>query len=90
MNVRLFRPYLDVEDINSIKKAFDINWLGNGKYVKEFEDKWSKKFNVKFSLGLNSATAALHLALAAFRFEKSAIIKALNIGSLDFLFISDK
>ena len=81
MNVRLFRPYLDVEDINSIKKAFDINWLGNGKYVKDFEDKWSKKFNVKFSLGLNSATAALHLALAAFRFEKG---KKVLIPSMTF------
>ena len=38
MDVRLFRPYLDEDDLKSIKKAFDINWLGNGSFVKEFED----------------------------------------------------
>ncbi len=70
MDVRLFRPYLDTSDLHSIKKAFDINWLGNGKYVQEFESMWSKKFNSKYCLGLNSATAALHLALAAFKFPK--------------------
>lgn len=81
MNVRLFRPYLDEDDLNSIKKAFDINWLGNGAFVKEFEDLWSEKFNVKYCLGLNSATAALHLALAAYKFPKG---KKVLIPSLTF------
>jgi len=81
MDVRLFRPYLDEDDLKSIKKAFDINWLGNGSFVKEFEEMWSKKFKVKYCLGLNSATAALHLALAAFKFPKG---KKVLIPSLTF------
>ena len=81
MDVRLFRPYLDEDDLKSIKKAFDINWLGNGSFVKEFEEMWSKKFKVKYCLGLNSATAAIHLALAAFKFPKG---KKVLIPSLTF------
>ena len=81
MEVRLFRPHLDQDDLKSIKQAFDINWLGNGSFVKEFEDMWSEKFNVKYCLGLNSATAALHLALAAFKFPKG---KKVLVPSLTF------
>jgi perosamine synthetase len=81
MKVRLFRPYLDDNDLSSIKDVFDQNWLGLGTKVDEFEKKWSNKFGVKYSIGLNSATAALHLALAAFKFPKG---KKVLIPSMTF------
>lgn len=83
MKVRLFRPYLDENDLSSIKEVFDANWLGLGTKVEEFETQWSAKFGVKYSIGLNSATAALHLALAAYRFPKGkkVLIPALTFSA---------
>ena len=81
MKIRLFKPHLDQNDLESIKKAFDINWLGLGTMVDQFEKEWSSKFGTKYSLGLNSATAALHLALAAFSFPKG---KKVLIPSMTF------
>lgn len=83
MNVRLFRPYLDEKDLESIKVAFDANWLGLGSRVAEFENAWTEKFKVSHSLGLNSATAALHLALEAFKFEegKKVLVPSMTFSS---------
>ena len=83
MNVRLFRPYLDEKDLESIKVAFDANWLGLGSRVGEFEEAWTNKFQVKHSLGLNSATAALHLALEAFKFPegKKVLVPSMTFSS---------
>ena len=81
MKIRLFKPHLDQSDLESIKKTFDINWLGLGTMVDQFEKEWSGKFGTKYSLGLNSATAALHLALAAFNFPKG---KKVLIPSMTF------
>lgn len=30
MNVRLFKPCVDEEELNAIKEIFDISWLGLG------------------------------------------------------------
>jgi perosamine synthetase len=81
MKIRLFKPHLDQSDLESIKKTFDVNWLGLGTMVDQFEKEWSGKFGTKYSLGLNSATAALHLALAAFNFPKG---KKVLIPSMTF------
>lgn len=83
MNVRLFRPYLDEQDLDSIKVAFDANWLGLGSRVGEFEAAWREKFQVNQALGLNSATAALHLALEAFRFPagKKVLVPSMTFSS---------
>ncbi len=70
MNIRLFKPSLGNEELNSVKDSFNKSWIGLGPKVHEFEDKWSQHVNSKFSIGLNSATAALHLALNVFNFPK--------------------
>lgn len=36
-----------------------------GKYVKSFEDKWSKRFSVKHTISVNSATSGLYAAIGA-------------------------
>jgi perosamine synthetase len=70
MNIRLFKPSLGEEELNNIRDAFERSWVGLGPRVKEFEDAWSAFIGCKSSLGVNSATAALHLAVQAFRFPK--------------------
>ena len=70
--IRLFKPSLGEEEINAIREAFNRSWVGLGPMVSEFEEKWSKFCGAKISIGVNSATAALHLALATFKFPEGS------------------
>jgi len=70
MNIRLFKPSVGREEINGVKEVINSAWLGLGPKVAEFESEWSKYLKVNSSIGVNSATAALHLAISAFRFPK--------------------
>lgn len=69
-NIRLFQPSLDSKELSSIKKVFKKAWIGYGEQVQLFEKEWSKFFNVKHSIAVNSCTAALHLALLCNDFKK--------------------
>ncbi len=83
MNIRLFKPSLGDEELQAIKDAFDRSWVGLGPNVNEFEEKWSAFTGAKLSIGVNSATAALHLALAAFCFPegKKVLVPSLTFAS---------
>lgn len=70
MNIRLFKPSVGKDELDSLKEAFDRQWLGLGPMVEKFENEWSKYIGCKKSLGVNSGTAALHLALSSFNFPK--------------------
>ncbi|MGL4106563.1 DegT/DnrJ/EryC1/StrS family aminotransferase [Clostridium sp. LP20] len=70
MKVRLFKPNVGAEELEAVKGAFDRAWLGMGPKTKEFEDKWKDFVGCNEAVGLNSCTAALHLALSAFKFPK--------------------
>ncbi len=70
MNIRLFKPSLTELELKYVREAFERAWIGLGPKVSEFEQKWSEWLGVKISIGLNSATAALHLALRVFGFPK--------------------
>lgn len=70
MNVRLFKPSLGKEELEEIKDSFEKSWIGLGPKVNEFEIKWAEFVGVKNAIGLNSATAALHLAIKLFQFER--------------------
>jgi perosamine synthetase len=70
MNIRLFKPNVGKEELENLKEVFDRAWLGLGPMVSRFEKEWTDYIGCKASLGVNSATAALHLALTAFKFPK--------------------
>lgn len=86
MNVRLFKPSLGEEELNNIKDSFDRAWIGLGPKVAQFEKEWSGYIGCKSSIGLNSATAALHLALASFGFieGKKVLVPAITFASTAF------
>ena len=71
LKVRLSTPTVDNRELSKIKKIFKNSWLGYGPNVGKFENAWSKYFNVKHSVALNSCTAALHLSLAVNNFKKN-------------------
>ena len=68
--IRLFKPSFDNKELTEIKDVFKAPWLGYGSKVKNFEKKFSKFIGSNFSLGLNSCTAALHIALAVNKFKR--------------------
>lgn len=70
MNIRLFKPSLTDAELQAVKEAFDRSWIGLGPKVAEFEEAWKKHIGCAAAVGLNSATAALHLAIRVFGFER--------------------
>lgn len=70
MNIRLFKPSVGKEELDNIRAAFERSWIGLGPNVNEFEEKWSEFVGSEKAIGVNSATAALHLAIACFNFPK--------------------
>ena len=83
MKVRLFKPSVGQEELDKIAEVFDRAWLGLGPLVGEFENRWKAFVGSEAALGVNSATAALHLALAAYRFPEGAkvLVPALTFAS---------
>ena len=81
MNIRLFKPSVGVEELEMIKKSFERSWIGLGPNVNEFEKQWEEFSGAKMAIGVNSATAALHLALSAFKFPEG---KKVLLPSLTF------
>tara|TARA_B110001452_G_scaffold247880_1_gene234237 strand:+ start:517 stop:1671 length:1155 start_codon:yes stop_codon:yes gene_type:complete len=68
--IRLFKPSLGNEEITAIKRIFKKSWIGYGPEVKKFENSWSKYIGIKYSVGVTSCSAALHIALASKNFKK--------------------
>ena len=83
MNIRLFKPSVGKEELEKISESFDRSWIGLGPNVNEFEKEWEKFIGCKVAVGLNSATAALHLALKVFGFPegKKVLLPALTFAS---------
>ena len=39
--INVFQPTLGEVELQKIKEVFDSNWIGKGKLVTEFEEKWA-------------------------------------------------
>jgi len=81
MNIRLFKPSVGEEELENIKQAFERSWIGLGPNVNEFEKRWAEFIGSKEAIGVNSATAALHLAIKCFNFPEG---KKVLVPSLTF------
>lgn len=68
--IRLFKPSFNNDEIIALKKIFNRSWIGYGQEVKKFEEHWSKYIGTKYSVGVTSCSAALHIALASKNFKK--------------------
>ena len=81
--IRLSTPTVDESEIAEIKKVFKKSWLGFGPTTLKFERTWSKYFGSKYSIGLNSCTAALHISLAVnnFRKNKKVLVPAMTFSA---------
>ena len=83
MNIRLFKPSFGKEELDSIKDSLDKSWVGLGPKVNQFESEWKKYLGCESAYALNSATAALHLSLAVFKFKpgKKVLVPSMTFSS---------
>jgi UDP-4-amino-4,6-dideoxy-N-acetyl-beta-L-altrosamine transaminase len=65
-------PWVTEEDKKAVLEVLDSRWLTGGPKAKEFEKLFTDYTGAKYSVSVNSCTAALHLAM-----------RALNIGPSD-------
>jgi len=65
MNVPFFRPDLTQLEIDEVVDTLKSGWLTSGPRVKQFEEGFASAVGAKYAVAVNSATAALHLALEA-------------------------
>lgn len=63
--IPVFRPSIGDEEIQAVTEVLRSGWLGLGPKTAEFEKAFAKYVGARHAIGLNSGTAALHLALAA-------------------------
>lgn len=58
-------PRLDGNELKYVIECIKLNWISSmGRYVKEFEEKFSRCCGAKYGVACTSGTTALHLALA--------------------------
>jgi perosamine synthetase len=63
MNIPFFRPRLGQSEIDEVIDCLASGWLTTGPRTKRFEGDFAAYVGAKHAVALNSATAALHLAL---------------------------
>jgi perosamine synthetase len=61
--IPLFRPYYDEREEQAVAEVMRSGWIGLGPKTEEFEERFARRVGARYGVALNSATAALHLAL---------------------------
>lgn len=61
--IPIFRPFYDEAEVQAVEKVFKSGWIGLGPKTVEFERRFAEYFGIPHTVAVNSATAALHLAL---------------------------
>jgi perosamine synthetase len=61
--IPIFRPFYDEAEVNAVAEVLKSGWIGLGPKTAEFERRFAAYVGVPHAVAVNSATAALHLAL---------------------------
>jgi perosamine synthetase len=61
------RPSITEREKRAVLEVLDSGWLTTGPRAKQFEERFAAAVGTRHAVALNSATAALHLALEALR-----------------------
>jgi UDP-4-amino-4,6-dideoxy-N-acetyl-beta-L-altrosamine transaminase len=57
------RQYIDEEDVQAVLQTLQSDYLTCGEQVEAFENEFAGRVGAKYAVAVNSATAALHLAM---------------------------
>jgi perosamine synthetase len=72
--IPVFKPCYGNEELEALKESFQTGWLGLGPKTKLFEEKFARYINVKFAIGVDSATSALNLAFKLANIKNKEVI----------------
>ena len=64
-NIAISLPSMGTEEWEALKAPIESGWITQGPKVKEFEQLFAVRHNVKHALAVSNCTTALHLALIA-------------------------
>ena len=65
------KPQINIQEQKNLIKVIRSNWIGTGPLVEKFEKKFREYKKSKYSISLNSCTAALHLSLICLGIKKN-------------------
>jgi perosamine synthetase len=68
--INLLKPSPTSAEINAVTKVLKSGWWGMGPVTKQFEEEFATYAGAKYCVAVNSATAALHLAVRILNDEK--------------------
>ena len=71
MNIPFHKPHITQNEIDSVIETMQSGWLTMGPKTIEFENAFRAYIDSQFAISVNSATAALHLALNAVGVKKN-------------------
>ena len=71
MKIPFHKPHITQKEIDSVIDIMRSGWLTMGPKTIEFEIAFKKYIGSQFAISMNSATAALHLALNAVGVKKN-------------------
>ncbi len=63
--IQIFRPSITDREIEAVAEVMRSGWLGLGPKTAQFETEFAAYVGAEYAIGMNSGTAALHLALLA-------------------------
>ena len=63
--IPVFKPSLGEPEITALEEIFKTGWIGMGPKTTEFENNFASYVGAEYAIGVNSATAALHLSCLA-------------------------
>jgi perosamine synthetase len=67
--IPLLKPSVSQSEIDAVIEVLKSGWWGTGKVVEQFEKEMAEMYHVPYCITVNSATAALHLAIKALNIE---------------------
>ena len=70
--INVFGSLVGKEEIDEVTETLNSQWLGLGNKVEEFEDLFSKKFNLQYFSMVDSGSNALFLALKLLDLPKNS------------------
>ena len=65
MKIPITKPFFGAEEMRAVQLPLESGWVVQGRFVREFEKKFSTFTGVPFSIATTSCTTALHVAVAA-------------------------
>jgi aminotransferase len=58
--INVYQPTLGKEELDALKDVFESNWLGKGKRVAEFEEKYAEHLGSSKDLVLTNPTSSIY------------------------------